>query len=508
MNIKTKFAETIASLKALPGISKVDSLPLPSYLKGKPFWLMSAALVLIFAGGFAYYELAFLPSTAAAEPGLQTATVRQGDLVIYASGTGTLIASDEVELAFKTGGQVAGLFVKVGNQVNAGDLLAEVDDSDIQIAYKQAKRSYLEQTSVNAVATAEQAIATAQEDLGSAVNHLMYLISPNVYNWEQEVVEAEGKVEAAREVAHVNPSDEEAQAALEKAETYLEYANASLESAWYSYKKEYVPRVFKVSSKDIWTKQVKNYIAAPTEADITEARAAVIAAEETLQEANWLYAALSGGDVPDDATGSGLIELEQALLDLNAAQADLDGTKLVAPISGTVMAVDTRLGDTVSSGTTLITVADLSQPLLEVYLDESDWSNVVVGHPAEVTFDIQPDAIYTGTVTQVDPGLYTENESSVVRALVQLDETQQAFNLPLGTAATVDVIGGQAQAAILVPIEALQETSPGKYAVYQLEDNEPKLRQVEVGIQDALYAEIKSGLEVGDIVVTGEVETE
>src|SRR4030042_429520 len=112
MNIKTKFAETTESVKALPGISKVDSLPLPSYLKGKPFWLMSAALVLIFAGGFAYYELAFLPSTVAAEPGLQTATVRQGDLVIYASGTGTLIASDEVELAFKTGGQVAGLFVK------------------------------------------------------------------------------------------------------------------------------------------------------------------------------------------------------------------------------------------------------------------------------------------------------------------------------------------------------------------------------------------------------------
>jgi HlyD family secretion protein len=148
----------------------------------------------------------------------------------------------------------------------------------------------------------------------------------------------------------------------------------------------------------------------------------------------------------NNATGSGLTELEQARLDLEAAQADLDGTRLVSPISGTVMSIDIAIGDSVSSGSVVMTIADLSQPYLEVYLDESDWASVVVGYETEVTFDILPDRTYSGVVTQVDPGLYSSNNTSVVRALVQLTAIDaENFNLPLGTTASVDVIGGRAE---------------------------------------------------------------
>ena len=171
------------------------------------------------------------------------------------------------------------------------------------------------------------------------------------------------------------------------------------------------------------------------------------------------------------------------------------------------MAVDTSVGDTASSGMAVITVADLSQPYLEVYLDESDWSNVNIDYEVEVIFDILPDKTFTGKVTQVDPGLYTENNSSVVRALVKLDNVDiDGFNLPLGTTASVDVIGGRVENAVLVPIEALHQAGD-QYTVFVMEDGKPKLRVVEVGIQDLLYAEIKSGVNVGDIVTTGISET-
>ena len=83
-------------------------------------WIIVVFIVLAASGGFAYYKLAYLPSqTTTTTAIMQTATVRQGDLVIYASGTGTLVASDEVSLGFKTGGEIIQILFNVGDTVQA-----------------------------------------------------------------------------------------------------------------------------------------------------------------------------------------------------------------------------------------------------------------------------------------------------------------------------------------------------------------------------------------------------
>jgi RND family efflux transporter MFP subunit len=212
--------------------------------------------------------------------------------------------------------------------------------------------------------------------------------------------------------------------------------------------------------------------------------------------------------VPEDATGSGLSQLEQAKLDLEDAEVELAGTTLVSPINGTVMSIDISNGDTVGTSS-VMTVADLSQQYLEVFMDESDWASINVGYPAEVIFDILPDSIFTGIVTQIDPGLYTESGSSAVRAIVQLmNVDDETFNLPLGTSAAVDVIGGEATDAILIPIEALHDAGNGQYAVFVMTNGEPRLHIVEIGIQDLSTVEITSGLEQGDVITTGIAETQ
>ncbi len=129
-----------------------------------------------------------------------------------------------------------------------------------------------------------------------------------------------------------------------------------------------------------------------------------------------------------------------------------------------------------------------------------------MGYETEVTFDILPDKTFSGKVIRVDPGLYTENFTSVVRAIVSLQNADAALELPLGSTASVDVIGGRAENAILIPIEALHKAGD-QYAVFVMKNGELKLRIVEVGIQNTLYAEITTGLEVGDVVTTGITET-
>lgn len=490
-------------------ISKFSVAPLLKKLivpLNKKTWIILViVLVVLIGGGVAYYQLVYLPAQTAdaTTATLQTARARTGDLVIYASGTGTLTSLDEVDLGFKTSGQVQSVNVSVGDVVKTGDVLAVVDDSSAQIKYIQAKRNLAELISPVAVAAAQEVIATAESNVNSAISNLAYLISPAVYYWENEIEETTLEIEQTKAALETTPNDADLQAKLTKAEAYLDFAQDKLKGDKYYYEHEYLPQYFTVFDKDTGTK----YVSAPTDSDILAARASLAEARASVLEAQYYYNALTGGDVPEDATGSGLTTLEQAKLDLESAQVDLDGTKIVAPISGTVMSVNVSVGDTAGTSA-VITVADLSQQYLEVFLDESDWANIQVGFKTDVVFDILPDSTFTGEVIQVDPGLYSESGSSVVRAIVRLKDVDPAkFNLPLGTSAAVDVIGGEALDAVLVPIEAIHEAGNGQYAVFVMENGEPRLHVVEVGIKDTSYAEIKSGINAGDTVTTGIAET-
>ena len=474
-----------------------------SKLPKRVLWIVLAVVVLAGAGGFAYYQMIYTPAQEQTdEPGLQTATVRNGDLVIYASGSGTLIAAAEASFGFGTSGQVKDVFLSVGDVVEAGQLLAELDNISQEIQYTQAKRELAELTSDYAIATAEQTIAEAMLEVDSAYSHLAYLISPEVLYWEQEIIKLEGELAEARKEAETFPSTE-ADQKVQELEAKLDLYQDKLKGSWDYYENNYVPDNFTIKDRKTGT----SYVSYPSDASIAQARAELDLAKATVVEAQYYLAALKGEEISEEATGSNLTQLENAQLNLQSAEDTLNDTKLIAPISGTIMSLDFVIGDSVGTSE-VITIADLSQPYLEIFLDETDWGNIAVSYEAEVIFDALPDDIFTGKVTQVDPGLYTSGNTSVVRGIVLLDGNQSELSLPIGTAAAVDIIAGRAENSVLVPVDALRETSPGEYAVFVIENDKPKLRVIEVGIQDLFYAEVKSGLAAGEIVSTGLVETQ
>lgn len=483
----------------------MPKLKLPVLLSKRPTQMLAILLTLLAiasAGGFAYYRFFYPPTQQTDEASLQTTTVRRGELVVYASGTGTLTAATEASFGFGTSGQVKSLYVKVGDVVEAGQLLAELDSTTQEIQYAQAKRELAELISPYAIATAKQAIADALLEVDSAYGHLAYLISPTVLYWEGEVAKVESELAAARQQAEASPSTETDQE-VKELEEKLDYFQEKLKGNWDYYENHYVPDNFTLKDRATGTK----YISRPSDASIAQARAELDLAKTTVIEAQHYLAALEGEEIPEDATGGSLTQLENARLNLQSAEETLRGTRLIAPISGTVMSLDIVVGDTASTSE-IITIADLSQKYLEIFLDETDWGNIAIDCLAEATFDALPDQVFTGKVTQVDPGLYTSGNTSVVRGLVVLDESQTGLNLPIGSGAAVDIIGGRAENALLVPVDALRQTSHGSYAVFVVENGKPKLRVVEVGIQDLFYAEVTSGLDVGDIVSTGLVETQ
>jgi len=217
---------------------------------------------------------------------------------------------------------------------------------------------------------------------------------------------------------------------------------------------------------------------------------------------------LNGADIPEGATGANLVTYLQARHALETAEHNLNATKLIALMSGTVTALDIDAGDLVD-GTSVITISNLDQPYsLDAYLDAEDWGQARPGYEVEVSFDILPEQVFTGTVTAVYPMLdTTSSDSALVHITAQLND-EITYGLPAGSSASIDVVGGRAEQAVLVPVEALHEIGEGRYALFVIENGQLRLRVVEVGLQDLTRAEIISGLNAGEVVTTGVVETE
>jgi RND family efflux transporter MFP subunit len=244
-----------------------------------------------------------------------------------------------------------------------------------------------------------------------------------------------------------------------------------------------------------------------SEAEIAEADAQVALAQASLNADQKTVLDLQNyPDSLDIAITQAKVDAAQAALE--QAQETQSVLELTAPMDGTVMDISGVVGEKIGTGG-IITLADLEHPVLEVYLDESDLNNVGVGYETDVVFDALPDQTFTGHILSVNPSLTTMQNVTAVRALAQLDPESFAKpqTLPLGLNASVEVIMSKAENVLLVPVEALVDISEGKYAVFVMENGEPKLRTVTVGLMDYTYAEIKDGLSEGDVVTTGIVET-
>lgn len=461
----------------------------------KAAWSGIALVLITIAGASGYSVYASQTQAVAEETSLQTATVTRGEMILSASGAGVLAVEKEEELAFTASGGVLAVYVQPGDTVQVGDLLAEVDPTEAQAEYETAKRAYMELTSPASIASALDALAQAQKDYSDAKYVLEYLISPDVLYWEQKIAETQKTLEAAQAQLITAPNNTQAQQQVETSKAYLQSAAIALNEARNDYFNEYVFEYFVKRNED------GSYLAIPTEADVQLARLAIDDAQTVLADARVVYDALTSGEIPDDTSIPSLQKIQAAKRTLDDAQAKLDGTKIASPINGTVLSVDIEVGDAAGTGT-VITVADLSQAYIDFYMDESDWDKTVAGHPAEVTFDALPDSTFTGTIINVDSELYISGNSTAVHGTAVIDAPISEINLPIGASASVEIISLDAKNILLVPLEALHQTE-NRHAVFLVAENGFTFQYIEIGAQNELYAEVKTGMNEGDIVALG-----
>ena len=218
-------------------------------------------------------------------------------------------------------------------------------------------------------------------------------------------------------------------------------------------------------------------------------------------------------------------QIVQAQIEVNTAQVNLGYTRIVSPMDGTVVSVPVEEGQTVNavqSAPTLIKVANLDTMTVKAQISEADVIKVEPGMKVWFTILGEPQQRYEGTLRAIEPApdsINNDTASSLTSASSSSSEKTAIYyyglfdvpnpqhRLRISMSAEVHIVLGERQNALVIPATAIDHID-GKTSVQVLNARQQAIRrQVVVGLNDNVEAEIVSGLKVGEKVVLGQRST-
>ena len=231
--------------------------------------------------------------------------------------------------------------------------------------------------------------------------------------------------------------------------------------------------------------------------------AAVSVKEGDMVERNAVLLKLESKMLQDDVQ-SAANRVKAAELSLQARQKQLEGYTVKSPIAGTVIEKKYKAGDTISdAGKELCTIYDLSHMKVTLNVDELDINKVKIGQKAVITSNAAPGAAYEGTVSNITMKGKTENGVTTYPVEIQVGDVE---GLMAGMNVRVEISVQSAENAVAIPFAALEvgnlvlveggEMDPGNPAV----PSGYGYRQVEAGVSDGSFVEIISGIEEGEMI--------
>ncbi len=211
--------------------------------------------------------------------------------------------------------------------------------------------------------------------------------------------------------------------------------------------------------------------------------------------------------------------LAQASAALDQSEELLSKTRIRSPINGVVIQIDIKVGETVIAGTTnipgstMMVIADPSETLTEVQVDEADIAQVLEGQNADIFAAAYPDTPLAGVIQSIASVARKEPGQASLSFLVKilLDEQDSMIIRP-GMSVRADIYTQSSEEALAVPVQAVlfdeesEEDDAGKEEqtyVFVMEDGKAVRKDVEVGISSDSDQEITAGLEEGEVIIFG-----
>lgn len=216
-------------------------------------------------------------------------------------------------------------------------------------------------------------------------------------------------------------------------------------------------------------------------------------------------------------------QIRQANISVDTARVNLGYTRIMAPIDGVVVAVVAEEGRTVNamqSAPTIIKLAQLDKVQIKAQISEADVVRVKPGLPVYFTILGEPQRRYEAKLRAIEPvpeseqtDTKTTTSSSTTNAiyyngLFDVDNPEGKLRVAMTT--QVFVVLNRADKTLVIPATALgqRDRKLGTYEVRVLEgdgqDAKVSTRQVKIGLNNRVQAQVLEGLKAGEKVVVGE----
>ncbi len=454
-------------------------------------------------------------------------TVTKGNITSSITGSGTIGSSNTKNIASEVSADVLVCNVKVGDKVSKGDILFELDKSSLDSQIRKQEKT---------ISSAQKNVSSYKEDLnnlyvyaptsgyisnfngklGDDINKNSSLLSiSNTDNYFMECyfyynssidIEVGNTVsvfiantlnEVKGTVSYVSEYKE-----VSSEGTPMLLAEITIPNPGYSLNGiSALPTVYTATKaiKGIEYGTIKEDNVLNVKSESSGTISILNFKNGDFVEAGELLMVLSNDDLKDNLSDA-QTTLSDAYEDLNDINDTYDFYTITAPIDGIVTAVNVAVDDYVRSESVLATIVNTSDLEFSISVDELDISDVEIGQEVKITVDALEETEKEPLIGRVSEiALEGSSMNSVTTYPVTISLSGDD-SIKIGFNCSSEIVISSAEDVIVVPVEAINSRR-GKYYV-TLEDMTEK--EVTVGMYDEDNIEIKSGLEVGDIILLPE----
>ncbi len=340
----------------------------------------------------------------------------QEEQVLIASGS---IEGEEVAIVSEFGGRIVELYAKEGGEVEAGKPVVKLDTALL----------------LAQVAQAEAAVAAAEANLETvkAGTHPAEILAAEAM-LHQAIAERDAAERAWRDVEAIRDNPQEIDAQITQARAAVDLAAAQIEQAESRVATAQVERDqyrAQGSMEEKWLYRVYDYQVGAAQLAVEAARADKRGADQTLAalkalranplaltsqvhmaEAQYHMAVagvavaiakldeLKAGPTPEEIAVAEA-QIAQARAAVSGLRTQIDKMTLRSPLAGMVSSQSAHAGEAATAGATLLTVANLDEVKLTIYVPEDELGRVYLGQVVEVRVDSFPGRVFSGTVSYI-----------------------------------------------------------------------------------------------------------
>jgi len=455
------------------------------------------------------------------------AIVKLGNIATQVEGAGPIYFTKSNKINSRVGGKITKVNFKVGDKVKAGDVIYELDDKDAETSVDIAKQG-LKQSQVTADASNESVSDLA---IGAPFNGQVKDIAVSVGDTvapggvvltvtdtsKLKVLLSFNSKDAGQisigQVAKVNITS--MNQSVNGTVSYISNQPSSTISGGQTYTVEVVvnnPGALlggMTANADIKTSKGTvsstntaslNYINKQAVISKTGGTVQAIYVKEDQRVSSGATLVQMKNDSIVRAQESTNIGMETTQDQINIATSQLDYYKITSPISGVLSTVDFQVGDTINAGTEVSEVLNPNNMKFDIPVDEIDIAKIVPGQKASITADSIPSTINVpakGEVETVASKGVSVNGVTSYLVTIKVTNDFNLFKGGMNVNAGVEVINKPN--VLYVPVGAI--TSDNGKSYVSLKGNVGERTEVDLGVRNDKYVEIKSGLIAGDEVI-------